>query len=456
MNIEEWRKIQEQRRPSQYAHFDQRVSLAQCWSYITNPESVAKHGFYPFIHYDLKSRKIKSGKKADPKVRSIYYAAHLDGWIYKYYAYLFNELYNKRVNKDGIASVAVAYRTDLKKSNIQFAHEAFKFIRSFTPCHVMIGDFTDFFDTLNHKYLKQQLCDLMDVHQLPADFYAVFKNVTKFSYLELANLLTLNGLDDTLKNRRVLNKKPKVLTSEAFRVNKNQISQNPRKILGVPQGSPISATFANIYMLTADKAIHKFVCSHNGFYMRYSDDFIIVLPDDPQTDFMELYCWIKSELNSIPDLTLQEKKTKLFYVADGRVENRTNRYIPDVDSGKDVIDFLGFSFDGVSITIRDKTISKYYHRTYRKIKTITSSGGYTPAGKHISCERLYKKYSRKGTIAYQKRQAAQQHTSLNMKEIKGNFLDYVDRAQVEFAGEPIDRGTKRHMQKIRKRLKGER
>ncbi len=189
MEIEAWRKIQEQRLPPQYAHFDYRVSLDKCWKYITNPENVSKHGFYPFIHFDIKSRKIKDGKKADPKVRSIYYAAHLDGWIYRYYAYLLNELYNRRVYEDNIASVAVAYRTDLRKSNIQFAHEALTFIKGSTPCYVMIGDFTDFFDTLNHNYLKQQICNLMSVDQLPQDYYAVFKNVTKFSYWELENLL---------------------------------------------------------------------------------------------------------------------------------------------------------------------------------------------------------------------------------------------------------------------------
>ena len=46
----------------------------------------------------------------------------------------------------------------------------------------MIGDFTDFFDNLNHVYLKKQLCDLLSVNRLPDDFYAVYKNVTHFSY----------------------------------------------------------------------------------------------------------------------------------------------------------------------------------------------------------------------------------------------------------------------------------
>mgnify|MGYP002395339215 CR=1 FL=1 len=264
----------------------------------------------------------------------------------------------------------------------------------------------------------------------------------------------LNGLSDTRKNRKDLNNKSRVLTPEFFRANKSDIKLNPRKDLGVPQGSPISATLANIYMLAADNAINKFVISHHGLYMRYSDDFLIALPDNYQSDFSECYENIKSMLSSIPNLTLQGKKTKLFHVSDDVVENCTNRFISGAERGKNVIDFLGFSFDGTSITIRDKTISKYYHRMYRKIKTITTSDGYTLKGKHISCEKLYKRYSYKGSLTYQKRKAAKRNVKLNKNELKGNFLDYVMRAQVEFAEEPIERGTKRHMQKIRKRLKG--
>ncbi|MGN1433499.1 MAG: hypothetical protein ACI4XI_07335, partial [Ruminococcus sp.] len=58
--------------------------------------------------------------------------------------------------------------------------------------------------------------------------------------------------------------------------------------------------------------------------------------------------------------------------------------------------FLGFSFDGSKITIRSKTISKYYYRMYSKAKTITKNKGYTKNGKKISKENLYKRYSIRG------------------------------------------------------------
>ena len=60
------------------------------------------------------------------------------------------------------------------------------------------------------------------------------------------------------------------------------IVKNPNSY-GIPQGSPISALLANVYMLDIDKKIYEIVTGHNGMYMRYSDDFIIILPDIEKT-----------------------------------------------------------------------------------------------------------------------------------------------------------------------------
>ena len=139
MTLEEWKKAQK-RRIVRYAHFDPKLSLERCWKDISSPEKVATHAFMPFIHYTKSMRKVKNGKKQDPKTREIFYAAHKDSWIYRYYAYLLNELYNERVKRDGIHSVAVAYRNNFRgRNNIDFAKEAFDFIKACNSCCVMIG-----------------------------------------------------------------------------------------------------------------------------------------------------------------------------------------------------------------------------------------------------------------------------------------------------------------------------
>ena len=49
MNLYEWKENQSQKVPPQYTHFDRRVSLDNCFKYITSPDKVAHHGFYPFM-----------------------------------------------------------------------------------------------------------------------------------------------------------------------------------------------------------------------------------------------------------------------------------------------------------------------------------------------------------------------------------------------------------------------
>ena len=453
MDIKDWKNIQRQKPLANYAHFDYRVSLDQCWNYISDPEKVAHHGFYPFIHYTIKSRKVKKGKSSGIKKRDIYYSAHLDGWIYKYYAYQLNEIYNLRVEQDNLGEAAVAYRIDLKKSNIHFARDAFKFIKRLGSCYVMIGDFTNFFDTLDHVYLKQRICDLLNVKFLPQDYYAVFKNVTRFSYFDLDDLLHLNSIENNRIGRKELNKKSKVLSNEEFHKYKDILHQNPGHTAGVPQGSPISAVFANIYMLLADKQLHDYVAEHNGFYMRYSDDFMIVLPDQGNSMFSIQYEYIKHIIGSIPNLNLQESKTKLFHVVDQTVTNCSQEYMDNIINGKNEIDFLGFTYNGKTVTIRDKTLSKYYHRMYRKMKTIVANKGISKYGNVISCKNLYNRYSYKGTVRYQKRKAKENGEQADNNQIKGNFIDYVNRSHEIFKTESIYHGTKRHMQKIRKYLK---
>ena len=98
----------------------------------------------------------KKGKKE--KIRDICYSAHIDRCIYQYYSFLLNSLYNERVALDGFSAAAVAYRTDLHENNIHFSKRAFDFIKTNAPVYVMIGDFTGFFDNLDHTYLKKQWC----------------------------------------------------------------------------------------------------------------------------------------------------------------------------------------------------------------------------------------------------------------------------------------------------------
>ena len=112
-------------------------------------------------------------------------------------------IYNSRIREYQIEDVPVAYRSDLGLNNIHLAKIAFDFIKDNPSCYVMIGDFTSFFDKLDHAYLKQQWCQLLGMQQLPPDHYNIFKNVTRYSVWELDDLLELNDLPKTNSGRTV-------------------------------------------------------------------------------------------------------------------------------------------------------------------------------------------------------------------------------------------------------------
>ena len=165
---------------------------------------------------------------------------------------------------------------------------------------------------------------------------------------------------------------------------------------------------------------------------------IIVLPDSTKDEAKLTFEKIRSILNCAFKLDLEPSKTQYFYYSEHVLINCGDEIVKGADCSNKVINYLGFSFNGQKVTIRPKTVSKYYYRMYRKATSISDLGGYTLEGKHISCKNLYCRYSERGA---------------NKKP--GNFLTYVARAESEFgAEEKITRDTKRHMQKIRKALKG--
>lgn len=110
-----------------YPHFDnKKCNYRKYMSYVMNSKCIERHAFFPFIHYTDKRRKY-DGKECKYKEREIYYASHIDRYIYQYYGYLLNQKYNKKVKKLGINRTSIAYRTNLHKSNIHFAYEVMSY-----------------------------------------------------------------------------------------------------------------------------------------------------------------------------------------------------------------------------------------------------------------------------------------------------------------------------------------
>ena len=369
-----------------YAHFDLRVSLSMpsIRKYVMDRAKVVTHSFYPFIHFEKKNSRY--GKKGPKKPRELYYCSHLDRCVYQRYAFLLNYQYSIWACENNIDDVAIAYRDNLGKNNIDFAKDAFDAIRSFPQCFIFVGDFTNFFDNLEHQYLKKMMCEVLGVERLPQDYFSVFKNITRFSSWDWKDIVKAAGENIAERGvRKKINSKETLLTKEQFQKNKKDIKKNISGV-GVPQGSPISAVLSNIYMIKFDKDIKRYVICKGGIYMRYSDDFIIVLPYERDAEIADFTSYIFSYVESMKGLIdLQKEKTSCYTYKDEVI------YEGDQPSS---INYLGFLFDGKNIRIRPRAITKYYYRMRRKANTIGRSNWTSSKGRRISAKELYSIYSR--------------------------------------------------------------
>lgn len=432
-----------------YVHFDNRKKPTyNILNQISDREWVSKHAFYPFLHFQIKFNKYIYNKKdkeriKKTKTRDIYYSAHIDRYIYQYYANELNDNYNIIAKERGINKVSLAYRNNLNgRCNIHFAKKVIDFISKQKKAFIYVEDFSGFFDNLCHVYLKEKICETLKVDKLPKEHYAIFKSITNFSYIEKEDILKYKGL-----KRKELNELDRIFdTGEEFRnfkkinnhLKKHKDTENGRKKKGIPQGTPISAVYANIYMIDFDKKINDFVTSKKGIYSRYCDDIIIVIPLEEGKDENKTYLNYIEKIDKIrrdtPNLEKNEEKTSTFIFKKGKIKGIG-------DTHENHISYLGFYFDGKDLRIREKSLFKYYTRMYEK--TRVSAKYSIKYGRKVFRKRLYKLYSHLGKKP--------------RKNEYGNFLTYTKRADKVFGKDnlyenKINSQTKRHWKKLQNSL----
>lgn len=478
----------------QYPHLDLPVEdnygKLSLINYISCKDNIAKHSFLPLIRRDIISYPFKKNedakRKRTKKVRPITYASHIDSAIFSYYGLHLSEKYERLVFEYDLNDVACAYRSIKCKSrngnkcNIDIAKEVFDFIHDKVEngenVAVISFDIKGFYDHLDHKILKRAWMNVMQEKSMPDDEYNVFKNITKYSYVKEDKVFDLFKdriickRSKSYKGEKYVKRKVKHINylrdkeAIAFCEKKDIEEIRKEKLIcrrakkdnyGIPQGLTISSVLANIYMLNFDHDIYDSIKKSGGLYRRYSDDIIIVCPIN------EGVKWKLKIIDKIKEynLDIELRKTNLY--------NFRKTYgeiicLHEILGSNKKLEYLGFSYDGQKILIKDSGVGKYYNKMHinlRRAEWMASHVNNEYLGKVFE-NKLIKKFSYAGAHPHAKNKKNKtdnpeksQNKRDKHRKCYGNYLTYMRKSSMIMNEPLIKHQLKRNIQILKISLK---
>lgn len=330
---------------------------------------------------------ISGDGKRKQKRRPIRFSSRRDAAIYARYRVLLAEFYEAELAKRGLSNVPVAYRRIPRsdglanKSSIDFAKDAFDFIRRNKNCIATVVDIKSYFESLDHALITQKW-EMLIGAKLPPDHEAVLKSVTRYSVVDVESAFDRlelrklgEGRNRREKRQRRLDKlraksHMQICSPQDFRKficggdpkYPSLIQKNNLKF-GTPQGLPISDVIANFYLIDFDETVFAWVERRGGFYARYSDDIIVIVPDEG--DPLEVKEYLQKQIRTQGEkLVIQDKK-----VAVGRFKDngQTIQYENVFGAAsKNGLEYLGFEFDGSFVRIKNASLANAWRRLKRK------------------------------------------------------------------------------------------
>ena len=424
---------------------------------LSSPDSsgIAHHDFLPFLKVLQKTPRyrwqedpqISAGGRYDleTKIRPISFASHFDTYIYGFYSYALNQVYQEYIERNGFDEVVLAYRSNLDgKCNIQFAKEAFDEVKalysSLGSCSVIALDIKGYFDHIDHSILKKMWCRVIDEDDLPLDQYKVFRSLTKYSYVNHDSFLkhfeiSLRKIEKEQK-KKYLNRKrvpkgyqslldliPNGIAGGKFKekmdllrrrklvtVNSTYDKNSKKRVLkksGIPQGSAMSAVLSNIYLADFDKTVFEKGQKEGFVYRRYCDDLLIIC--DPNR-VNKLKNYIIKLISDDCHLIIQDKKTDVIDFKEnktGKIRSFRREYDEKSEEFHSVsnnekhyrnLQYLGFEYNGQNIYIRPSSLSRFFRKMKaRVVKSVMMA--YSKNSKSDSTifkQQIYSRYSHLG------------------------------------------------------------
>ena len=501
-------------KPRGYLHIDNKIKSENrgfIVGMIQDPNYVAHHAFMPLLYKTVKQRRYKAiekdedgvsvsshkklnekgFKESTAKLRPIHYASHIDSQIYAYYAnQIIAPRYESILKEQGKLSECItAYRKILSpdglknKNNVHFANDIFEEIKRRGECAAVAFDIKSFFSSLDLRILKERWQFVMGTDKLDEAHYNIFKSVTAFRYIHLDELrIKGKGFDEKrIANYRQcgiesffgdLQELRDKIKSREIHVQKNYFrNKQTNKPEGIPQGLPISAILANLYMLEFDKEIYtKLVIDRDCYFRRYSDDIVVVCKVELIDEVIKIVSdTIKGEKANlrIADEKTEICKFKNIIIGD---QERLQVYKSNGKEFKENVPFvyLGFEFYGYQKLLKSASLARFYRRMKESVRKHSRRAqrrmDFELLDKKIIFKtRLYRMFTYKGQksrLLRSKRATLKKDiyghfhfvTTEREKKFRGNFLRYATRASADMQAPEIRRQIRNHWKIMQKAI----
>jgi len=274
--------------------------------------------FYPLRELDIQKEPPSQGKPA--KFRTLSIASIRDTLVQDilYSDVLYESLESLFIKLDAIGPVSFSYRKGKSAPKAAIAIENY-IKRGYQ--YVLDADLSKYFDTIPHDRLMAKLEQVVGS----------------------SNVRTLNLVRRFIHTDRV----PYLSYKYAYRNGKLvgykvfhwQKPQRKKRVAGVPQGGVLSGMLANLYLQDFDQwVVSDLGKSIDLKYVRYADDFIILLRSPDKISFIRQE--VKKQIEAL-DLKLNDDKTI------------------EVEICKQGLDFVGFHFNGQIVSVKSKNIEKF-------------------------------------------------------------------------------------------------
>ncbi|MHC2462724.1 reverse transcriptase domain-containing protein [Bradyrhizobium embrapense] len=328
-------------KPRGYRHFDAPVSSSFA-EHISQAQVVERHSWLPLIHYEKRTKRYKPDQqKTIYKPRQIMYASHRDACILSKYAWELSRQLDEYYQQSGLEKHVIAYRK-LGKSNYHFSADALRFARARPNCIVLCYDVSGFFDNIDHAILKDRLKRILKVPELPRDWFAVLRQVTRYSMVEKQSLADHPRFGPKLP----LKSREPIATITEIIAEGVPIKSNPNKF-GIPQGTPISSVFSNLYLMDLDEKLVELCRKRGALYQRYSDDILIICDAGDEAIITAAF---QSQLNE-HRLKLNDKFERTVFGP----------------SNCESFQYLGFDISSDGAVIRSSSLARQWRKARRSI-----------------------------------------------------------------------------------------